>query len=349
MSRKPTLKDVAAAAGVSYQTVSKVLNGQGNVGQETHERILKAVDELSYRPNITARGLRNQATRLIGYSWKPMPPDQANPILDRFLSSLVKAAENAGYHVLLFPSQENDDDIAANYRELVRTNRVDGFILSSTNYDDERIRFLLDAEFPFVAFGRSNPDWAFDYIDVDGRAGIRAATRHLSEQGHSRIALLTWPGATKAKSRAGTSRTNGYYDAMNEAQLPIDPAWTREALGIFKHGFEQTQLLLMLPEDRRPTAVVAVDDQLAIGAMHAALESGLRIGAQFGVTGFDDTPGVQLLRPALTSVRQPIWDVGQRIVEVLVGLIQGAPTEQTQILLEPELIVRESSVRVGDL
>lgn len=348
MSRKPTLKDVAAAAGVSYQTVSKVLNGQGNVGQETHERILKAVDELSYRPNITARGLRNQATRLIGYSWKPMPPDQANPILDRFLSSMVKAAENAGYHVLLFPSQEDDEDVAAYYRELVRTNRVDGFILSSTNYDDERIRFLLDAEFPFVAFGRSNPAWAFDYIDVDGRAGIRAATRHLIEQGHRRIALLTWPGATKAKSRAGTSRTNGYYDAMQEAQLPIDPAWTCEAFGVFKQGFEQTQLLLALPEDRRPTAVVAVDDQLAIGAMHAALESGLHIGAQFGVTGFDDTPGVQLLRPALTSVRQPIWDIGQRIVEVLVGLIQGASTDRTEILLEPELIVRESSVRVGD-
>ena len=342
MSRKPTLKDVATQAGVSYQTVSKVLNGQSNVTSETQERILQVVDELGYRPNVTARGLRSQTSRLIGYSWTPMPPDQANPILDRFLTSMVEAAEAAGHHVMLFPSH-NGADMVEQYRELVRSNRVDGFILSGTNYDDPRIRFLLDADFPFVAFGRSNPEWDFPYVDVDGRAGVREATRHLIQQGHKRIALLAWPG----ESRVGTSRATGYYDAMQEAGLPIAPAWERRADGAYENGYTETNVLMALPADNRPTAIVTLDDQLAIGAMRAAQDAGLIVGKEFGVTGFDDTPGVQFLRPALTSVRQPVWDVGQHIVRVMIDRLAGRGGGNSQVLLEPKLIVRDSSVRQG--
>ena len=342
MSRKPTLKDVATQAGVSYQTVSKVLNGQSNVAAETQERILQVVEELGYRPNVTARGLRSQTSRLIGYSWTPMPPDQANPILDRFLTSMVETAEAAGYHVMLFPSH-NSEDVAEQYRELVRSNRVDGFILSSTNYDDPRIRFLLDADFPFVAFGRSNPEWDFPYVDVDGRAGVREATQHLIQQGHKRIALLAWSG----ESRVGTSRAAGYYDAMQEAGLPIVPAWERQAAGTYENGYAETSALLTLSPDQRPTAIVTLDDQLAIGAMRAAQDAGLIVGKEFGVTGFDDTPGVQFLRPALTSVRQPIWEVGQHIVRVMIDRLAGRDGEDSRVLLEPKLIVRDSSVRQG--
>ena len=340
MARKPTLKDVAAQAGVSYQTVSKVLNGQGNVAAETQQRILRVVEELDYRPNVTARGLRNQATKLIGYSWTPMPPDQANPILDRFLTSMVEAAEAAGHHVMLFPTH-NSADMVAQYRELVRSNRVDGFILSSTNYDDPRIRFLMETDFPFVAFGRANPEWDFPYVDVDGRTGIADATRHLIEQGHKRIALLAWPG----ESRVGTSRSAGYADAMQEAGLPLHPRWTRLADGTFQNGYAETQLLLDLAADQRPTAVVALDDLLAIGAMRAAQDAGLTVGRDFGVTGFDDTPGVQHLRPSLTSVRQPVWEVGKHIVQVLIERLAGNTDANSHTLLKPQLIVRESSLR----
>src|SRR5690606_11425188 len=149
--------------------------------------------------------LRKSASYLIGYSWTPMPPDRANPILDRFLASTVEAAEDAGYHLLLFPSH-NQADQTESYRRLARSGQVDGFILTTTNYDDPRIRLLQTLNFPFVAFGRANPDWNFPYVDVDGRAGLRAATQHLLEQGHSRIALLAWP----ANSRTGTARMNGY-------------------------------------------------------------------------------------------------------------------------------------------
>jgi DNA-binding LacI/PurR family transcriptional regulator len=165
------------------------------------------VAELDYRPNVAARTLRKSASYLIGYSWTPQPPDRANAILDQFLTSTAEAAETAGYHLLLFPSHKATDQTAT-YRDLVHSGRVDGFILTTTNYDDPRIPLLQALRFPFVAFGRANPEWDFAYVDVDGRAGVCAATEHLIQQGHQRIALLTWPEG----SRVGTARENGYYE-----------------------------------------------------------------------------------------------------------------------------------------
>ncbi len=339
MSRA-TLKDVAAEAGVSYQTVSKVLNGKGGVTDETAARIWETANRLGYRPNVTARNLRQQSSRLIGYSWKPMPPDQVNPVLDKFLTSMVEAAETAGYHVLLFPMREGES-AEEQYRELIITGRVDGFILSSTNYEDPRIRVLSELNFPFVTFGRTNPEWDFPFVDVDGRAGTRMATEHLLALGHNRIALLAWPDA----SRTGTARYNGYAQAMAAAGLTVEPTWVVRGEGHFDTGYRAVERLLALPPDQRPTAVVTVDDQLAIGAIRAAQDAGLAVGAEFGVIGFDDTPGVQLLNPPLTSVRQPLWEVGQRIVQLLAELISGHAPEHQQILLQPQLIVRQSSTQ----
>ncbi|MBX3001704.1 MAG: LacI family DNA-binding transcriptional regulator [Caldilineaceae bacterium] len=342
MSHRVTLKQVAAEAGVSYQTVSKVLNGEGTVAAETATRIWETAERLGYRPNVTARNLRKQSSRLIGYSWKPMAPDQVNPILDKFLTSVVEAAESAGYHLLLFPMRSGE--MASNqYRELIVTGRVDAFILSSTNYDDPRIQLLNDLSFPFVAFGRANPEWDCPYVDVDGRAGTAMATKHLLEEGHQRIAVLTWPD----NSRTGTARFNGYQQVMDEAGIAIDSEWIKRGEGHFDSGYQHTAQLLALPDDRRPTAIVAVDDQQAIGAVRAAQKAGILVGREFGITGFDDTPGVQLIDPPLTSVRQPIWEVGQRIVQLLTKILGGQTPEPHQFLLQPQLIVRQSSRRSG--
>lgn len=344
MARRATLKDVAARAGVSYQTVSKVLNGTVVVAPATERLVRQAVDELGYRTNFIARNLRKQASHLIGYSWVPSAPNRANPILDQFLTSTVEAAEAAGYHILLFPTHNRADQVEI-YRNLVHTGRVDSFIVTSTNYDDPRIQLLQELAFPFVAFGRANPDWSFAYVDVDGCIGTRLATEHLLAQGHQRIALLAWPEG----SRTGTARQNGYLEAMQNAGIAINSAWLQRGDGDFEVGCALTQWLLQLPAAERPTAVVAVDDHLAMGAMAAAQATGLRVGSDFGVTGFDDTPGIQHLTPPLTSVRQPIWQVGQVIVQMLVALMQDREPESMQVNLPPRLIVRQSSSVSGGL
>jgi DNA-binding LacI/PurR family transcriptional regulator len=337
---RATLKDVATAAGVSYQTVSKVINKQVQVTKETEERIWESVRKLGYRPNHTARSLRTQRAFTIGYSWPPAPPDQANPILDQFLQSMLLAAEKEGYYLLSFPYHTDLDNRLATYLELIDTGRVDGFVLSSVEYEDPRAQLLLKKNFPFVGFGRSSPELKFPWLDVDGARGIELAVNHLIELGHRRIAALAWPES----SRVGNNRMEGYSKALKAAGIPEQPALIARGEGRFAFGYQATHSLLDLAPEIRPTAVVALNDPMAIGAIWAAKECGQKIGPEFSITGFDDAPMVQYLDPPLTTVRQPIWDVGQRIIPLLLDYIaSGQPPEPAGILLEPQLIRRGST------
>ena len=147
MGRHITLKEVAAQAGVSYQTVSKVVNNQAQVSKETEQRVWHAVHELGYRPNLIARGLRSHRSHLIGYSWVPTPPGQVNPILDLFLQSMIHTSQAAGYHLLTFPYRPGKA-WAEIHQDLIETNQVDGFVLSNIEYDDPRLALLQELECP---------------------------------------------------------------------------------------------------------------------------------------------------------------------------------------------------------
>jgi DNA-binding LacI/PurR family transcriptional regulator len=162
---------------------------------------------------------------------------------------------------------------------------------------------------------------------------------HLFDQGHRRVAALAWP----EHSRVGQERLSGYLKAMDNAGLPVDPAWIARGTGDFEFGYSATPALLDLPSHRRPTAIVTMLDLMALGAMRALEECGLRVGQDVAVVGFDDMPVIQYLKPGLTSVRQPVWEVAQKVVEMLVSLLEGKPADQQQVLLMPELIVREST------
>lgn len=337
MSPRITLKTVASYAGVSYQTVSKVLNGEIKVAPETRQRILEAVDVLGYRPNQIARNMRVKRSFMIGYSWVQTSPDQVNHILDQFLTSMVREAEAAGYHLLPFPFREGQEQVD-DYRELIDTGRVDGFVLSSVNYKDPRIQFLLERGFPFVAFGRSDPELDFPWVDIDGTAGMRQAVEHLLARGHRRIAALAWP----EESRVGNDRLQGYFQALQAANIPICSDCLLRGEGTFEVGREMALRLFDLPAEKKPTALVALNDTMAIGAMYAAREHGLEIGRDIAIIGFDDAPMVQYLYPPLSSVRQPIAEAGHKCVEILIALLEGSQPIQRQVLLLPRLIVRAS-------
>jgi DNA-binding LacI/PurR family transcriptional regulator len=341
IKKRVTLKDVAAQAGVTYQTVSKVINGHARVLPATEERIRLATRTLGYKPNHSARSLRAQRSLMIGYSWVPSRPGQFNPILDAFLSSMVQEAEAAGYHLLPFPYREDSDQVNA-YGELIDGGRVDGFVISSVNYDDPRVEYLKERQFPFVAFGRSGQDQPYAYVDVDGAAGLYLATQHLIGLGHERIAALAWPEA----SRVGNDRIGGYFQALAEAGLPADDSLVARGQGSFEHGLAATTIWLDHPPAERPTALVALDDPMAIGAMHAAQARGWTPGRQLSVVGFDDSPMAQYLWPPLSSVAQPIREAGRKCVETLVALMRGQDPARLQVLLAPDLIIRQSSGRV---
>ncbi|MGC9399506.1 MAG: LacI family DNA-binding transcriptional regulator [Anaerolineae bacterium] len=333
-----TIKEVAQRAKVSIATVSYAFNRRDAISAETRARVFAAAEELGYRPNVMASNLRRQESRILGYSWHPLPKDHWHPVLDRFLYAMAAAAEARGYHILTFTGGSGDE-VWQTYEALMLSQRVDGFVLSDTNADDVRIRGLLERGFPFVAFGRANEAWDFPYVDVDGEAGVAQAVEHLLELGHRRIGLVTWPQG----SLTGRYRNQGYRRTLAAAGLSVDPAWIVRGENDEAAARAGAQQLLALPEERRPTAIVAVSDLMALGVMRALYSAGLQPGQDVAVVGYDDIPTAQYLQPPLSSVRQPIVEVGERVVEMLLQVIAGEPLEARRVLLEPELIVRASS------
>ena len=342
MLKRVTLKQVASRAGVSYQTVSKVINHQVHISTEVEKRIWETVAEMGYTPSYTARSLRIQRSRTIGYTWEPSPADQANPILDQFLQSMFNTAEKRGYYLLCFPYLEPGKQLDM-YRHLIDTGRVDAFVVSSLNYTDPYVAFLCEREFPFVAFGRLDGSLIFPNIDVDGGLGIRMAVEHLLSLGHRKIATLAWP----INSRVGDNRIEGYFSAMHAAGIEVRPEWVERGEGSYEVGLRATTTLLALPETTRPTAIVAMNDLMAIGAMAAIRNFGLFPGKDIAVTGFDDTPTARFLNPPLTSLRQPVWEIGQHLMERLITYLEtGHYPDPFEELVAPELVVRTSSTGI---
>jgi DNA-binding LacI/PurR family transcriptional regulator len=335
-----TLKHVAAKAGVSYQTVSRVLNKQGNVAPKTEARIWQAIHELDYRPNISARNLRTQASNLIGFAWYSPPQYNWYPSLDLFLHCIVDAAEVREYLIIFFGGGEkNVHENVTPYMDLYARRQVEGFILADTIEDDPRIAYLLEQGIPFASFGRSNEAWDFCWVDVDGRDGIQKVMTHLHRRGHERIAFITWPGRYKT----GRDREEGYLRGLQAAGTTFHPEWIVRGIDSAETGAKGVQAFLSLPNSQRPTAVVCASDQIAIGAMHAAMAAGLRVGRDIAITGYDDVPMARYLHPALTTVSQPIDEVGKHVVDLLLKQLNNEPIPEKGVLLKPRLVVRESA------
>ncbi|MCK6580907.1 MAG: LacI family DNA-binding transcriptional regulator [Anaerolineae bacterium] len=332
----PTMKDVAREAGVSTATVSYVLNRKSIVSDETRVRVLEAVERLGYIRNATAQNLRQQRTRLIGFAWSEKARDKPNAILDNFAYHLTRCASEIGCRVLTFTHP--DEDPIPNYEDLIRTQRVDAFVITGTEPEDPRIHFLMDEDFPFVTFGRSTPGWAFNWVDTDGDAGMAAGVEYLVSLGHERIAMVGWPES----SLSGGYRVAGYRRGLDRAGLPFKPDYLVRTLHSEETGREAFARLCALPAKRRPTAVVCVSDLVAVGVMHEARERGMHLGEDLSVIGFDDEPMSQYLNPALTTLAQPLDEIASMVITILDDLIAGS-TVLHQRLIAPRLIVREST------
>ncbi|MFN8377247.1 MAG: LacI family DNA-binding transcriptional regulator [Anaerolineae bacterium] len=332
----PTIKDVARAAGVSIATVSYVLNHKTDaISEETQRAVWDAVERIGYTPNITARNLRASQSRLIGYAWHEVPRDQVNTVLDRFTYFLAQYAEEAGYHILTFTYPPHDP--LPVYDDLIRTGRVDGFVLSGTTLNDSRIAHLIERDVPFVSFGHSNLEWSFTWVDTDSEAGVRNAVDYLLYLKHERIAFLGWP----PPSLAGEHRESGYRLALRSRGLVPGPIWY--GANTEETGRAALRQWLNIPRADRPTAVFSVSDLMAIGLLNEAEQHGVDIGVDLSVIGFDDAPASQYLRPALTTLRQPIPEIARAVITLLESRLTRTTTEHIHQLFAPELIVRKSA------
>ncbi|HET6355212.1 LacI family DNA-binding transcriptional regulator [Streptomyces sp.] len=331
----PTIIDVARVAKVSRQTVSNALNAPEKLLPETLARVLAVIEELGYQPNRMARSMRTHSTRQIGYRLDPDRSNTASVLQDRFLHALTTAAESAGYLLLLFSAGETRGELTR-YADMLRTGSVDGFVLSGIDPGDPRPAWLAQRNASFVCFGSPDTDSTDCLsVDVDGAFGTEVAVDHLVAAGHRNIAFLGWPET----SGPGEARLHGWQRAMREHGLTPDrcvraldtlPDSTRAALDLLERA-------------PTPTAVVAASDTFALGCYAAARQRGLDIGRDLAVVGFDDSPMASLVAPALTTVRQPLEEVGETVIRMLTAELGNQPVTDRHILLKPTLVRRDSA------
>jgi DNA-binding LacI/PurR family transcriptional regulator len=260
-------------------------------------------------------------------------------VLDRFLHALCDAARDRGYDVLSFAAATDDAELDV-IDDLLRRTAVDAYVISGTNHADPRPAWLAARGVPFVAFGRpwGEPDATHSWVDVDGAAGTAAVVEHLVAQGHRRIAFVGWPEG----SGVGDDRFAGWVRGTAAHRLPTQGLVQRSEDGVAA-GAALTDRLLGLPQP--PTAVVCVSDVMALGALRALDDRGIAADTGVAVTGFDDSPLTTVVRPGLTSVRQPLEAVAEKVIEVLLEHLGGSRTAPAQVLLDPVLVVRDSSDR----
>lgn len=333
---KPTLKSIAERTGFSVTTVSRALAGYADVNEKTRELILEEARRQNYEPDLNAQLLQKQRSRTLGLVIPVGGPRILDLFFSEFTAGVSRRASEAEFDVLLSTFYDDDEDVTP-YQRLVNRRRVDGIILARTSEEDRRVRYLQAIHFPFVAYGRTAQANDFAHIDVDGRAGQRMLTEHLIERGHTRIAYITAPqGFTFTNARM-----RGFYDAMEVHSLPVNPEMVIAGDMGEASGREAAARLLESPEP--PTAIMTGNDLMAFGVMHAVQERGLQVGEHVAVAGFDDIRSAAYVHPGLTTVRQPIFEIGERVTQMLLEIIAGERTPDHGYVLQPELIVRASS------
>ena len=337
LSRQPTIKDVAARAGVSFKTVSRVLNGEPHVREEIRERVTAASAELGYSPNIVARGLIGAPSRLIGFLYDN--PNYAY-VTEAELGALLRCRQ-AGYQVAIEPI-ELAADPGRQLEGILTSLRLDGLILTPPTSDSPEVLDVVErlgVRAVRIAPGSERP--GLPSVLVDDEAGAFAMTESLIRLGHSRIGFVKGhPGHGAAELRL-----KGYRHALETHGLAYQPGYVTQGQFTFESGFEAGRGLL--GAEIRPTAIFAANDMMALGVMAAARDVGLDIPGQVSVAGFDDSRAAQMCWPELTTVRQPISDMAAAAAGMLIGAASGNADAYRSVSMKTQLVQRGSTAPPG--
>lgn len=336
-SKRPTLREVANEAQLSVTQASRALNGHSDVAKATRVRALAAAQKLGYEPNLEARRLKAPDTRshTIGLILPSASLQFSDPFFGDLVAGIVAEAAGSGYEVqLTTPAGEKDP--TAPYVRAIRQKRVDGFILVRTEDNDPRASFLTSAKIPFVAFGRPPGFTGFPSVEPSPDC-MRAAVDHLIELGHTRIGCLAEPD----QFSIGAQRLDSFRRAAEDHHLDIGGLVVEAGFGE-EAGYSAAMELLQC--ESRPSAVVALNDLLAIGVLQAADELAISAPKELSVVGFDDITAARLVRPALTTLQQSGRNIGALLVqELLPGVETGSLTGESVRLIDSHLIVRDST------
>ena len=329
----PTIRDVAKRAGVAPITVSRVINNSGYVSAETRVRVEAAVDELGYVPNRLARSLRLNRTNTLAL----VVTDITNPFWTTVVRGVEDAANDAGFTVILCNTDESETKQDA-YLQVLLQKRVDGILFVPASSAAEPVEFVQKQGVPIVVLDRRVPDARVDVVRGDSEGGAYLLVRHLLDLGHRRIAALSGPKTVSTS----VERVSGYRRALQEAGL--DEGAEQIYYGQFtqRFGYQATQEAF--ERTPKPTALFAANNFIAIGALRALGDAGLRVPEDTSLVSFDDLTSELVIDPFLTVADQPAYEMGQLAAELLIARLSGsAANGYKEIVLPTEMIVRRSS------
>jgi len=327
-----TIQDVAKAAGVSVATVSRVLNNHPSVSEKTRKKVQKVIEELNYQPNLLGRNLRRSETKMI----LVLLQNIANPFYSKVIKGIEDVGHRNGYYITIC-NTDSDPDKENVYLKLLKNRLVDGVIFLAPIISDEELTEI-GKNYSVVQCCEYKELAEVSSVSIDNEAAAYKATQHLINQGHKRIGMIN--GISGFISE--TLREKGYKRALQEAGIQIDPGLIiKESYG-YKGGQRAAKYFLSI--EKRPTAIFAVSDIIAIGAIKEIKDNGLSVPDDIAVVGFDDTGIASMYDPPLTTVAQPRYDLGRVAMEIMLERIKNNEAESRRVFLEHNLIIRESTV-----
>lgn len=341
-----TIYDVAAKAGVSIKTVSRVMNKEPNVRPAMRDRVLQAAGELGYSPNLSARSLAGSRSFVIAVfvdaaltldHWQS---ERGADYLSRIQLGATLVCRDAGYHLLIELVDNDGPNVRQDVAAFLAALKPDGVILTPPSSDNLGVLETLDkAGTPYVRVGPERAEGLGPRVHMDDVAAAREMTQHLADLGHKRIGFIIG----EPRYGASQARREGYLEAMKARGLPVADSWVRQGDFTFQSGLEQAKALLALPD--RPTAIFASNDDMALGCVAAIAEAGLMTPGDVSVAGFDDSPSSRFSRPQLTTVRQPVAEMSSMAAKLLIAQARNSDGTKRPVdeLLPFELIHRAST------
>lgn len=325
-----TIRDVAKLAGCSQATAARVLGGYSYASEETRRKVLAAAEALGYRPNRLARSMVTGRTQTIGL----VVGEIDNPFFAALARAVIETVREHGYTVLLANSDENlrvEEDVLT----VMKEQRVDGCVIAPVSSRKTSLDELLRSDMPVVLVDRGLAGAEVDTVLIENEEGACQAVSHLIQHGHTRIAVIH--GDLDRSSNE--ERLRGYRRAFAEAGLPIDESLVRPAYEI-EDAYRVVSELLREPD--RPTALFTAHNHASLGAVHAIREAGLSVPEDIAVVGFDDTDWATLVKPQLTAVAQPVYEMGRTAAELLLRRMEGDQRPPVRVRIASRLMIRAS-------
>ena len=333
--KQPTIYDVAKEAGVAISTVSKVLNNTGSIGAKTRKKVEETMQKLNYQPSVAASVKKRIQT--IGL----LIPNIADPFMAEIARTIEDHGRKFGFSLMIC-STDNDLDKEIEYVSILKQKYIDGIIIATGLKNTVALKELINSEIPVALLAREVPSLAVNTVVVNDFLGAFEATSYLIKLGHQKIAMVTediYFPVTK-------SRLDGYKQALEQAGINYSENLVTINNTSFTDALDSTVKLLNLPEP--PTAIFASTEPLAIGAMQGARESGFDIPKDISIVGFDNSILAEMCYPQLTTMSQPIQEMGKKIIELLVEEIKDPKKLKQRIVMSPELVIRRTASEMNN-